>query len=130
MKTMKSQQIKNLRCICTMVAAFAMVTRLLAADKPSLDPHLEPLRPLLEKTWKGAFKNSTPEKPTVDVMRWERAMNGKAVRHLHSINDGVYGGETIMLWDEKKQTVTFYYFTTGGLMTTIPMTFKDSKVTT
>ncbi|HKX63568.1 MAG TPA: hypothetical protein VJS65_17050, partial [Verrucomicrobiae bacterium] len=41
----------------------------------TLDPHLEPLRPLLGKTWRGPFKNSKPEKPVVDIMRWERALN-------------------------------------------------------
>jgi hypothetical protein len=34
------------------------------------NPHLEPLRPLLGKTWKGAFSNSKPDNPTVDVARW------------------------------------------------------------
>ena len=79
-----------------------------SADTPSLEPHLEPLRPLLDKTWKGTFKDSKPEKPTVDVMHWERALNGKAVRVLHSINEGIYAGETIIMWDENKQSVTYH----------------------
>ena len=97
---------------------------------PSLDSHLEPLRPLLEKTWKGTFKNSKPDKPTVDVARWERALNGKAVRLLHSINDGTYGGETIFVWDEKKQVVSYYYFTTANYMTIGTLTVKDGKFIT
>src|SRR6185503_11687385 len=89
--------------LCSLCAGLS----LLAADKPSLDSHLEPLRPLLDKTWKGAFKDSTPDKPIVDVMRWERALNGNAVRVVHSINNGNYGGETIIRWDEKQQVVTY-----------------------
>src|SRR5262245_61182007 len=50
-----------------------------AEGDSSLDSHLEPLRSLLGKTWKGAFKDSKPEKPTVDVSRWERILNGKAI---------------------------------------------------
>jgi hypothetical protein len=99
----------------------------LAADKPSLDEHLEPFRPFLGTTWKGQFKESTPEKPQVDVARWERALNGKAIRILHSINHGVYGGESIIVWDEKKKSLVFYYFTTAGFYTTGTMTFKDGK---
>ena len=99
-----------------------------AADKPSLDPHLEPLRPWLEKTWKGTFKNSTPEKPVIDVARWERALNGKAVRSQHSINGGAYGGETIFMWNEQKQTVTYHYFTTAGFMTTGTISFKEGRM--
>jgi hypothetical protein len=106
-----------------------------AADEPaktstSLDPHLEPLRPLLDKTWKGTFASSKPDKPTVDVMRWERALNGRSLRVLHSINEGSYGGETIYRWDKEKQAVTYYYFTTAGFMTTGTMTFADGKFIT
>ena len=114
--------------ISAFLATVAVVSR--AAETPSLDPHLEPLRPLLEKTWKGQFKDSKPEKPTIDVARWERALNGKAVRLLHSINDGVYGGETIFVWDEKKQNVSYYYFTTAGYMTIGTLTAKDGKFIT
>ncbi|HTG43029.1 MAG TPA: hypothetical protein VK633_00735, partial [Verrucomicrobiae bacterium] len=63
-----------------------------AAEPGKLDEHLESLRPFIGKTWRGEFKNSKPEKPTIDVAHWERALNGKAVRVLHSINDGYYGG--------------------------------------
>jgi hypothetical protein len=115
--------------ILVFVASCSAAFVVAGAEIPSLDPHLEPLRPFL-KTWKGTFKDSKPDKPTVDVSRWERALNGRAVRLTHSINDGVYGGETMMVWDEKKQSIVFYYFTTGGFMTTGTITFKDGKVLT
>jgi hypothetical protein len=83
-----------------------------------LDAHLAPLKPLVGKTWRGVFANSTPEKPVVDVSRFEAALNGQAVRNLHSINDGAYGGESLMVWDKEKQSLVFYYFTTGGFYTT------------
>ena len=121
---------KMLRYLSVLVCCLRATTSLFGADQPSLAPQLEPLRPLLEKTWKGAFKRSTPEKPLVDVMRWERALNGKAVRVLHSVNDGAYGGETVFRWDEKKQEVTFHYFTTAGFMTVGSMSFKDGKMIT
>jgi hypothetical protein len=108
--------------------AIAMSNVASAADPASLDPHLEPLRPLLEKTWKGTFKNSTPENPIVDVMRWERALNGKAVRVLHSVNDGAYGGETLVMWDAQKKEVTYHYFTTAGFRTEGTMTLDGKKV--
>jgi hypothetical protein len=63
-------------------------------------------------------------------MRWERALNGKAVRILHSVNDGAYGGESLVTWDEAKQSVVFHYFTTAGFMTTGTMSFKDGKINT
>jgi len=101
-----------------------------AETQPALNSHLEPLRPLLGKTWKGVFDGSKPEKPTVDVARWERILNGQAVRLMHSINQGVYGGETVFVWNEKAHTVEFYYFTTAGYMTTGTLEVKDGKVIT
>ncbi len=100
-----------------------------AKDGPKLNAHLEPLRPFL-KTWKGTFVKSTPDKPIVDVLRCERGLNGQAIRFLHSINDGAYGGETMIIWDEKKQSLVYYYFTTAGFMTTGRMEVSEGKMAT
>ncbi len=102
----------------------------IAAEELPLNAHLEPLRPLLEKTWKGTFKESKPDKPTVDVQRWERALNGQAIRILHSINDGAYGGETLLIWDEPRKIISFYYFTTGGYTTTGTLEPRGGKFIT
>jgi hypothetical protein len=114
------------------IAAFCLsaTAGVFAADEPALDQRLEPLRPLLGKTWKGGFRNTRPDNPVTDVARWERALNGKAVRVLHSVNDGAYGGETIFMWDEKKQAVGYHYFTTAGFMTNGGVTFEDGKIKT
>jgi hypothetical protein len=92
--------------------------RMAVAEETSLDPHLSILQPLVGKVLKGKFANSSPERPVVDVQHWERALNGQAVRMTHSINNGFYGGETMFVWDEKKQAITYYYFTTDTFMTT------------
>ena len=101
-----------------------------ADELASLDPHLEPFRPLLGKTFRGESKDSKPDKPVVDISSWERALNGKAIRMFHSINDGIYGGETLFVWDETAKTVKYYYFTTAAFMTTGTVTFKDGKILT
>lgn len=98
------------------------------AAETNLNTHLEPFRPFLEKTWRGPFKNSKPEQPTVDVARWERALNGQAVRVLHSVNDGAYGGETLITWDAGRQSLVYHYFTTAGFSTTGTMRFEGGRV--
>jgi hypothetical protein len=126
MKTLRSTILSTL-----LAAALPLAS---ATDKPAprslaLDEHLEPLRAFIGKTWKGHFKESTPEKPQVDIARWERALNGKAIRVLHSINDGVYGGESLIFWDAKKKSLVFFYFTTAGFYTTGTMTAEPGKLT-
>ena len=95
--------------------------------RAELNPRLAALQPLVGKTWRGVFPSSTPEKPVVDVSRFEAVLNGQAVRNLHSINDGQYGGESLIVWDEDTQTIVYYYFTTAGFRTTGTMQAVDGK---
>lgn len=100
-----------------------------AEEGTNLIKSLEPLRPYL-KTWKGHFKNSTPEKPNFDVQRWERCLNGRGVRVLHSVNNGSYGGETLIVANPKTSALEFYYFTTAGFYTRGTVQFEGKKMLT
>lgn len=91
-----------------------------AAAEPS--PHLEPLEPFAGKTWKALVD---PDKGIHDVARWELALNGQAVRILHSVGDGAYGGETLVIWDREEETLIYYYFTTAGFYTHGTMRVDD-----
>ena len=110
--------------------SLAIVSRVSAADPPPLDPHLEPLRAWIDKTFKSEGRDPNSGKSATDVARWERALNGKAIRILHSINDGSYGGECIVGWDEEKQAVRYHYFTTASFRTEGTMTFENGKILT
>ena len=99
-------------------------------NEPTLAKQLEPLRPMIGKTWTGKFKDSTPEKPTTDVAKWERILIGQAVRITHSINDGIYGGETIIMWNAKTKRVEYDYFTTAGYTTHGTMVMEGQKIVT
>jgi hypothetical protein len=94
-----------------------------------LREELRALEPFVGRTWRGRLNESTPEKPMVDVSRWERALGGMAVRNLHSVNDGEYGGETVVYWDRERQCLAFYYFTTAGFFTHGTMTIEGSRIT-
>src|SRR5215470_1937995 len=102
------EQIMTLRhSFALFVLALLTAPLSLAGSPDQLDEPLKPFAPLIGKTWKGEFKKSTPENPLFDVSRWERALNGKAVRVLHSVNDGIYGGETLITWDANKKTLAY-----------------------
>jgi hypothetical protein len=117
----------RLLLICTPLL-FITVIRPLPAAEPQLDEHLAPFAPYVGKTWRGEFKNSTKEKPQFDVSRWEVALKGKAVRIRHSVNDGVYGGESLVMWDPAKKALATFYFTTAGFFTEGTIEFKDGKL--
>jgi hypothetical protein len=103
----------------------------LAADSVTLplSKELEPLQRLLG-IWKGEFVGGKSEKPMVDAVRFERALNGKAVRILHSVNDGIYGGETLVIWNPQARRIETFYFTTAGYRTEGVMTVDKEGVIT
>lgn len=116
-------------CLLFSSASVAQVSSAQPADDSSrLIPELKFFEPYLGKTFRGEFANSTPEKPVFDVSHWERAMNGRAIRMLHSVNDGEYGGETIVMWDSEKKQIRSWYFTTAGFHTEGSFTIEDNRL--
>ena len=104
-----------------------LVSPALAAE-PS--PHFAPLKAMLGKTWKAPLPAASDGTQKFDVQRWELALNGQAVRILHSIGDGDYGGESLIVWDKEKQGLVFYYFTTAGFYTTGTVTTEGDALVT
>ncbi len=98
----------------------------LAAEPDSLHPKLEPLRPYLHQHWQGELTQPGADKTVIDRAYWSRALNGQAIKTVHSINDGAYGGESFIFWDEAKQSLAYYYFTTGGFYTHGTMQFDPA----
>ena len=96
--------------------------------KKNLSEHLKPFENYIGKTFKGEFANSTPENPVYDISNWERALNGNAIRILHSVNNGEYGGESIIMWNAKKESLCSWYFTTAGFFTEATLYFEDDKL--
>jgi hypothetical protein len=111
-------------CARTLLTAAALACAPGAAAV-DMNPRLAPLSHLLGKPWRGTVSPPGAAKPSVDVSRFELALNGQAVRNRHSIDDGAYGGETFILWEEARQSLVYYYFTTAGFYTTGTMRVAD-----
>ncbi|MDO1558087.1 hypothetical protein Q0812_01420 [Brevundimonas sp. 2R-24] len=75
----------------------------------------DPLLPLIGKTWRG---RGIGAQGVEDVVRWEWAVGGRAVRTVHAVAGGVYGGETLIFPDRDTGQLIFHYFTSGGFHTT------------
>ena len=73
--------------------------------KMELSEHLKPLQSYIGKTFKGEFADSTPENPTYNIQHQERAFNGNAIKITHSVNNGEYGGESMIMWDAKVESL-------------------------
>ncbi|WP_306522501.1 hypothetical protein [Rheinheimera sp.] len=93
----------------------------------TLAPELEVFRPFLNKVWRGELKAQQPGKTSIDHSLWQRALNGTAIKVIHSVNDGEYGGESIIFWDKSKKSLAYYYFTTAGFYTHGTMQYDAAK---
>lgn len=89
-----------------------------------LHPELEIFRPFVDSHWEGDLTEPGKDKKMIDRSSWSRALNGQAIKTMHSINDGDYGGETMIFWDQKQQKIAYYYFTTAGFYTHGTMTYN------
>lgn len=122
------------RLILTAVCAVALMTPVLttpvmAQEAVAYDARaaFAPFTPLIGKTWRG--QGVGPDGARVeDVARWEWAVGGHAVRVVHAVNGGVYGGETLIA--KEGDGYVFHYFTTGGFHTTGTMTVSAPGVLT
>ena len=97
-------------------------------SKKELSDPLKQFEQYIGKTFKGEFANSTPEKPVHDILHYERALNGIAIRAIHSVNNGEYGGESIIMWDADQESLVSWYFTTAGFYTQATMHFEDGNL--
>lgn len=95
----------------------------------SLAPELHVFTKILG-TWQATFKPEGSDKSVTDISKWQRALNGNAIKVTHSIEQGVYGGETFIFYDKTVNSLVFYYFTTAGFFTTgtIEIVGEDSFI--
>lgn len=118
--------VSPLLSVLGILLAILAVSSAPASVAPASDA-LAPLAPYVGKTWRGELSEPGSDAPKIDISQWEWALNGKAIRILHSINDGEYGGETLIFEDPEKGGLVFYYFTTAGFYTQGTVEIEDGK---
>lgn len=103
------------RTVLTILAACCI----LVAGRPAEATPYAPMQvfaPIAGRTFTG--EGTAPDGNAVaDVAHWEYIIGGRAVQATHSVNDGAYGGRTIIFYDEGAQAYVFHYFTTAGFHT-------------
>lgn len=110
-----------MKALCFFLVLFCCSS---AATELVLHPELEIFRPFIDSHWEGDLTEPGKDKKMIDRSIWSRALNGQAIKTVHSINDGDYGGETMIFWDQKQQKIAYYYFTTAGFYTHGTMTYN------
>ena len=118
----------NNKILIILLTSYLFSQNDLRSTQNLLSENLKPFQDFISKTFKGEFANSTLEKPVYDISRWERALNVNAIRIMHSVNNGEYGGESIVMWDSGKESLVSWYFTTAGFYTQATLHFENEKL--
>jgi hypothetical protein len=92
----------------------------LSAEEAKADP-LAAFDPFIGKTFVGNLGDNTG----TDVQFWEKVLGGKAVRITHSLNEGSYGGETLLYVNKDTGEIDYVYVTTAGFRTEGTMTINE-----
>lgn len=112
-----------MKLLCLIAAFFSFAS---FAAEPLLHPELEIFRPFLNSHWEGDLTEPGKDKKMTDRSVWDRTLNGQAIKIRHSMNNGEYGGETMIFWDQKQKKIAYYYFTTAGFYTHGTMSYNSS----
>lgn len=116
--------------IATVAGATQIARAEPAASAPATGNVYEPMKPFLpyiNKTWRGVGKDEKG-KEIIDIQRWQLILGGRAVETSHGMEDGSYGGRTIIFFDEGKKTYIYHYFTTAGFHTQGTMKIEGDKI--
>ena len=98
-------------------------------DKPFLSEKIQGFEVFIGKYFKGETFNSTKTKLISEVIHFKRILNGQAIRIVHSINEGEFGGESIITWNQENNILESVYFSTGGNIKHSMVTLKENTIT-
>ncbi|WND01723.1 hypothetical protein QGN29_09165 [Temperatibacter marinus] len=97
--------------ISSLLLVLSLAPAIIAEDNP-----LAIFASYADKNWVHDNGKSTPER-FQDISKWRWILNKKAIRTSHSVNDGVYEGETHIFYDPATKTILMNYVTTAGFYT-------------
>ncbi|GAA4881666.1 hypothetical protein [Ferrimonas pelagia] len=109
-----------------MKSAICLLTLLPCWASAQLDPELAQFQALMGTTWNGEYQVAVNSKVNTEVVLWEEALQGNAVRYSHSMNDGEYQGEILFVWNAESEQVEFTYHTTADFFSHGMVTQHDN----
>lgn len=100
---------------CFAAPAFAEKPAQACAATTVYEP-MAPFAKLAGRAWRGEGTGPNGQ-PLVDIAKYEMILGGRAFQSTHKLENGTYGGRTIIFYDEGAKKYVFHYFTTAGFHT-------------
>lgn len=112
----------RLRLLSALPLLLAVATTPGSAQSSEASAELDKLAWLIGP-WTGTVGSG--DNAATDVSVWSWAVGGHALRNVHAVADGAYGGETLLWWDPEEEAYAFVYVTTGGFTTSGHLRLSD-----
>lgn len=74
------------------------------------------LAELVGQTYKSEPAEADSAEPS-DITTWDWALGGQAISSVHALEDGSYGGESLIYFDNETGGLAYVYVTTAGFRT-------------
>ena len=70
---------------------------------------------LIGKNFIGEIKSKVGSRFITEIVSWESALKGDAVKASHIFNDDELLGETLIMYDQLENDISCWYFSSGGI---------------
>jgi len=123
------QRAHVLGAVAVAVLAAAAAGFAAVSATPEIDARLEPLRPLLGKTWRGSLASPDGTHSYVVVRRFEPVAGGKVIKITKENPDLGGRGEGFLYWDDVTKRIRLFFIEESGVFLEGSVT-SDGKVIT
>ncbi|GHF18990.1 hypothetical protein GCM10017044_11930 [Kordiimonas sediminis] len=106
----------------------SMVSAAPQTNAPALIDPLALLEPYTNRTWQHTVGTKGEPGYFNDISHWQTVMGGHAVLTRHSVNEGVYGGYTLIFYDAEASILRCTYVTNGGFYTECTIRQADDQI--
>jgi len=115
--------LRRIRLIAALPLLIALTASHGSSQPSDAAEELDKLAWLVGPPWVGTV--GAGDNAAVDVSVWSWAVGGHALRNVHAVAGGAYGGETLLWWDTEETAYAFVYVTTGGFTTSGHLRLND-----
>jgi len=100
-----------------------------SSDPVSIDPHLQFLRPLLGKTWRGELRSPDGARASTEIREFIPLDGGRVIRMTKINRELGSHGEGFLYWDDVRRVVGYFFIEDSGVFLTGEASGDERRVT-
>lgn len=98
-------------------------------NSQTLAERLSPIKPFLDKTWKGDLKSPEGEIISVEIRTFESLSDGKIIKAYIRNEGNSNRGEGYFYWDDIAKRIAFFFLESSGVFNTGFVSAENNIIT-